>query len=1493
MKKFLHSVFSFKNIAPLALAASMLIPTESALAQVNGRSLQLTGRYSTGVYDRGAAEIVAHDPQTQRMFMISAVAAQVVILDVRNPASPVQISTINLAPYGAGVNSVAVKNGIVAVAVESAVRESDGKVVLFNTNGQFLKEVTVGALPDNVVFTPDGKYALTANEGEPNGAYTVDPEGTVSIINLTNGTANATVQTAGFSRWNGFKDSLMATGIRIFGPNATVAQDIEPEYVAVSEDSRTAYVTLQENNAVAKIDIATANVLEIQPLGFKDHSKGLPRIQNFEFTDRAVIGTTAGGQQIKLGGFSGLFFEGTAPNGNLKFITHGDRGPNGEPTTINGITSARPFALPNYQGRLTRFELNKSTGAITVAQTIFLKKSDGVSPITGLPNLQAGANNTAYTDEIPVDLFGNRLANDPLGADLEGIVIDASGNFWLCDEYRPAVYKFNSAGVLLKRFIPAGTAASVGQPLGTFGDEKFPAVYAQRRANRGFEAIAMEGNKIYAFIQSPIDNPDNATDAVSKVSGNLRILEFDMVTETVTGEYIYPIFEWMNEVDKIGDAVSIGGGKMMVIERDSKVGTEAKKLMFEINLLGATNIFTNPPLLNAGETIEKLTYTQLIAKGIRPVFKRKVLNVPSLGYTGNDKLEGLARIDSNTYAVINDNDFGLSPAQITGNGLANLAADGGPIVLGLINFDIPNGLDVSDRDSTSSIGKINIKNQPVFGTFMPDGIASYSAGGKQFYLTANEGDARDYTAFKEEFRVNSTTIVLDPTAFPNAALLKQDANLGRLNVTNATGDIDGDGDKDMLHAFGGRSFTIRDANGNIVFDSGSDFETRIAQLIPQFFNASNTNNTFDSRSTSKGPEPEGITIRKIGDSTFAFIGLERVGGIMMYNITDPFKPRFVDYINSRDFTKATSISVNGVTSSNPAAGDLGPEGLVFIPAGESPTGRALLALANEISGTVSIYEFNSTKILTQPKSTYVCAGKPVQLTATVAGAGLTYQWQRDGINISGATSATLLLPNSNTTQSGNYRVIITSTVEYFAPVISDQATVVVYPITTIVEQPQDQFTSFGSSLEISIEAITPPGATFQWYRGVQVLKESDRITGTQSNVLRIDNVQPSDTARNYFVLVNGLCGGLTSRQVSIVVPGVRITSQPTAKAICAGDSAVTFSVAAQPTTGNNPVTYQWRKGTTLLKDDARISGANTPTLRITNPTPADAGDYNVVVSMGATATGTPSSDAVLTVNTIASITAQPASGSVCTGNSFSLNVTASGTNITYQWQKDGQDITGATGITYSASTAGDYRVIVRNSCGEITSQIAAVVLKELPAITTQPQPLTTFNQGGMLTLTVQAQNAVSYQWMKDGNDIAGATSAMYQKANTRTEDAGVYSVKVINDCGSKVSSDARVEITTGISELAEMNGFLLKTAEPNPFSEETTFEYFTPRYSLITITLRDASGREIAVLLKGNADAGNHSFHLKASDYQLSSGTYFITMSAPNVQLIRKIILVK
>ncbi len=261
-----------------------------------------------------------------------------------------------------------------------------------------------------------------------------------------------------------------------------------------------------------------------------------------------------------------------------------------------------------------------------------------------------------------------------------------------------------------------------------------------------------------------------------------------------------------------------------------------------------------------------------------------------------------------------------------------------------------NGLDASDKDSL-----VNIQSWPVLGMYLPDGISMFNTGGKSYVLTANEGDARDYDAYSEEERVKDIKDDIELKAenyggYNQSELdallsggLFDDNKLGRLKITTANGK-NASGKYESLYSYGARSFSIWNADDfSLVYDSGDDFEKVIFQSLPDYFNVSNSDVDFDSRSDDKGPEPEDVEVGKIGDHYYAFIGMERISGIMVYDITDPAAPKFATYFNSRDF-------------SADVAGDVAPEGLKFIPGDESPTGTPILLAAHEVSGTVAVYE---------------------------------------------------------------------------------------------------------------------------------------------------------------------------------------------------------------------------------------------------------------------------------------------------------------------------------------------------------------------------------------------------------------------------------------------------------------------------------------------------------------------------------------------------------
>lgn len=542
----LHRALSLRQwLSPILAATLVACGGGGAPTDTSPKALKLSkvGEFKGGAV--GAAEITAYDVASRRLFVVNGANGTVDVLDLSNPAAPAKLGAIDISRLGATVNSVAVHDGLVALAIESRPKTAPGTVAFYEAASlRLLSHVQVGAQPDMITFTPDGLKVLTANEGEPN-SYgqpdSVDPEGSISIVSVNRG-AVPTVATADFRAFNSQLDALRAQGVRIYGPGASVAQDIEPEYIALSENGATAYVTLQENNAIAVVDVASAKVFRIQSLGWKDHS-------------------------------------------------------------------------------------------------------------------------------------------------LAGMGLDAS-------------------------------------------DE-----------------------------------------------------------------------------------------------------------------------------------------------------------------------------------------------------------DGG-------------------SNTNSGAPAIKIGPQPVRGLYLPDAIASYSVGGQTYLLTANEGDARaDWPGFNEETRVRAHCDKgLDPTVFgAQAADLLFDSNLGRLRITSSpnggqTGK-NAQGQCNALYAFGARSFSIWNSSLQRVYDSGDELERRTQALSQGQFNASNDNNTLDARSPSKGPEPEGVVVGRFGSKHFAFVGLERIGGVAVYDVSDPAKPLFVDYLNTR----------------SGAAGDLGPEGLLLIPATHSPNGKALLIVGNEVSGTTAVFQIDELR----------------------------------------------------------------------------------------------------------------------------------------------------------------------------------------------------------------------------------------------------------------------------------------------------------------------------------------------------------------------------------------------------------------------------------------------------------------------------------------------------------------------------------------------------
>ena len=352
----------------------------------------------------------------------------------------------------------------------------------------------------------------------------------------------------------------------------------------------------------------------------------------------------------------------------------------------------------------------------------------------------------------------------------------------------------------------------------------------------------------------------------------------------------------------------------------------------EADLMAQGMMFPNP----AGRTINGTAITSTVAKDLEPEY---ITTTNDVAYVSLQENNGLAILDLEELTV-----------DIVGLGTKSWAG---------LNIDIQENDAVSFGQYTG-----------LYGVYQPDTIANFTWKDATFIVTANEGDAREYffeaadaaactaaggvdfdeddgcLAYTDEVKVE------DLTAASNSelAMLQATGEADDLRVTSAMGDADGDGEFDAAYAYGARSFTIWDQNGLVVYDSGDDFERITASVHGAQFNNGDDENASDSRSENKGPEPEALTVGQVGDRTYAFIGTERMGGIFVYDVTNPYDVQFAEYVINRDLTE-------GLTADD-VIGDLAPESLVFVSAEDSPSGVPLLVVGNEVSGTVTVWQIN-------------------------------------------------------------------------------------------------------------------------------------------------------------------------------------------------------------------------------------------------------------------------------------------------------------------------------------------------------------------------------------------------------------------------------------------------------------------------------------------------------------------------------------------------------
>lgn len=375
-------------------------------------------------------------------------------------------------------------------------------------------------------------------------------------------------------------------------------------------------------------------------------------------------------------------------------------------------------------------------------------------------------------------------------------------------------------------------------------------------------------------------------------------------------------------------------GSVSIIDITNGIGALTNANVIKAGFTAFNNVAIDPKIKITGKLVDSATKSSIV----RSSTVAEDLEPEYIAVSDDSKTAWVTCQENNCIGVLN----------LDSNKFTKL------IPLGFKNHNIVGqGLDYTNQGSTISIDTVK-----VFGMYQPDQIYSYNVGGTTYYITANEGDVRaDWgNVNNEEQDIRNSSIKLDTAKFglSSVTLLKNNNGRGRLKISSKYGDFNNDGKFDSLFSYGARSFSIwNGTTGALVYDSKNEFETITASKYPTIFNASHTNNTKKNRSDDKGPEPECITIGKILDSTYAFIGLERIGGVMIYNITDPNNARYVNYINTRNALVSPS------TANLSSVGDLGPEGLVFIPKSESPNGKDLLLVSNEISGTVAIIELEN------------------------------------------------------------------------------------------------------------------------------------------------------------------------------------------------------------------------------------------------------------------------------------------------------------------------------------------------------------------------------------------------------------------------------------------------------------------------------------------------------------------------------------------------------
>ncbi|AUL74156.1 alkaline phosphatase [Pseudoalteromonas sp. 13-15] len=554
-----------------------------------------------------------------------------------------------------------------------------------------------------------------------------------------------------------------------------------------------------------------------------------------------------------------------------------------------------------------------------------------------------GINGTNANSALTINLIGRAVLNAQSPEGAAEIVAYQASKKW--------IYAINSSGdAAVVNIIPADTfdtAALVQDNEGIVNTTNLStAITLTLNDNTPGDANSIaidENNKLLAVAMAAKSVGEAGQIAFYDISGDTPIFIKnvtagflpDMVTFSHDGAKVVVA----NEGEPNGDYSIDPQGSISIINvNDGVIADNATNIDFtayndkqsELEALGL--VFANP----TGRTINGNLINTTVAMDLEPEY---------VSISKDNKYAYVSIQENNALAIVNLEDNSL---ELKGLGFKDWSSL---------------QIDASDKD-----GGVNFKSYPgLYGMYQPDTISSFSWKGANFIVSANEGDAREYffdttdeadciakggvdfdeddgcLAYIDESRVEDLTLAANFDYLNN-----DDNDIGRLKVTTVKGDNNNDGQYESLYAYGARSFTIWDSNGLVVFDSGDDIGRITASVHGEAFNNNEDENKGDTRSDDKGAEPEALTVGTIGERTFAFIGLERMGGIMIYDITNPYDVQFEDYFYNRGLIAGAEIT-----------GDLAPEGMTFIPREQSATGKPLLIIGNEISGSIAVWEISA------------------------------------------------------------------------------------------------------------------------------------------------------------------------------------------------------------------------------------------------------------------------------------------------------------------------------------------------------------------------------------------------------------------------------------------------------------------------------------------------------------------------------------------------------